>query len=152
MIKKLLVALLALPLTANAVQWIDLGKSTDKQLQTFIDFDSVKRQKINGGLNLYSSTAKPQYISAIIQSTYINGNPLRKKGLYYSKSQWFISCEDQTYFVKASIDYGFKDEVVNSWQSNKNLLSASDFTYAFPETVGGNNVEYACSIIDLKES
>lgn len=150
--KLLLAALLILPAASNAVEWVDLGKSTDKQLQTFIDFDSVKRQNLNIGSSLYRSTAKPKYISAVFQSTYINTNPLRKKGMYYSKSQWLISCEDQTYFIKARIDYGFKDEVVDSWQSNKSLLSESDFTYAFPETVGGNSIEFACAIIDAIES
>lgn len=151
--KLLLTALLLLPMSSNAVDWIDLGKSKDRQLQTFLDYDSIKRQEITvyGGGSFKSAKEKPKYISAIFQSTYINSNPLRKKGMYYSKSQWLISCEDQTYFIKAQIDYGFKDEVVNNWQSNKSLLSESDFSYAFPETVGGNAIEQACNSILLKE-
>ena len=71
--------------------------------------------------------------------------------MYYSKNQWFISCENQTYFINARIDYGFKDEVLNSWQSNNRALSESDFSYAFPETVGGYNIEQACNSLLLKE-
>jgi len=115
MSKVLLMALLILPLAANAVDWVDLGKSTDKQIQTFLDYDSVKRQNIRvyGGSSFSTAKDKPKYISAIFQSTYINNHPLRKKGMYYSKNQWFISCENQTYFINARIDYGFKDEVLN---------------------------------------
>lgn len=153
MSKALLMALLILPLAANAVDWVDLGKSTDKQIQTFLDYDSVKRQNIRvyGDSSFSTAKDKPKYISAIFQSTYINNNPLRKKGMYYSKNQWFISCENQTYFINARIDYGFKDEVLNSWQSNKRALSESDFSYAFPETVGGYNIEQACNSLLLKE-
>ena len=114
--KLLLAALFSLPLAANAVEWIDLGKSKDKQLQTFLDYDSVKRQELTvygGGSSFRGSKEKSKYISAILQLTYINNHPLRRKGMYYSKEQWFISCEDGTYFTKARIDYGFKDEVVD---------------------------------------
>lgn len=152
--KKLLIALLILPITSNAVDWIDLGKSEDKQGQSFLDYDSVKRQNIRvvGSSSFNSPRDKPEYISAIFQATYINNNPLRKKGLYYSKQQWFISCEDQTYFINARIDYGFKDEVISSWQSPKIGLLESDFSYAFPETVGGDNIANACASIAIKET
>lgn len=151
--KVLLAVLFTLPLAANAVDWVDLGKSANKQIQTFLDYDSVKRQSIRvyGGSSFSTAKDKPKYISAIFQSTYINNHPLRKKGMYYSKEQWFISCENQTYFINARIDYGFKDEVVDSWQSNKSTLSESDFSYAFPETVGGDAIEQACNSILLKE-
>ena len=152
--KLLLASLFMLPIAANAVDWIDLGKSTDRQLQVFLDYDSVKRQdiKVYGGSSSFrTSNQKPKYISAVFQSTYINNNPLRKKGRYYSKEQWFISCEDQTYYINAGIEYGFKDEVIDSWRASNRSLSDSDFKYAFPETMGGNNVEEACSSILLKE-
>ena len=139
---------------AGAVDWVDLGKTSDKEVQIFLDYDSVKRQNITvygGASSFRSAKEKPKYISAIFQSTFINKNPLRKKGFYYSKEQWFISCEDQNYFVKARIVYGFKDEVMESWKSPKGTLSESDFSYAFPETMAGNNVETACASILLKE-
>lgn len=150
--KLLLIALLLLPIASNAVEWIDLGKSANKQMQTFIDLDSVKRQNLNVGSNLGRSAVKPKYISAIFQDTYINNNPLRKKGIYYTKLQWYMSCENQAYYLNAYINYGFKDEVIDSWQAKRSFLSESDFNYVFPETVGGNNIEYACTIIDMKES
>lgn len=152
--KALLAILLSLPVVSSAVEWIDLGKSKDKQVQTFLDYDSVKRQDITvyGGVGrLAKSEEKPKHISAIFQYTYINDNPFRKRGLYYSKEQWLVSCEDESYFVKARINYGFKDEVADSWQSNKIALFESDFSYAFPETVGGNAIKDACDAILLKE-
>lgn len=151
--KVLLAILLALPMTSNAVDWIDLGKSKDNNIQSFLDYDSVKRKDIrvikSSGFTSYED--QPKYISAVFQSTYINKNPLRKKGFYYSKQQWFISCEEQTYFVDAHVIYGFKDEVMESWKSPKGTLSESDFSYAFPETMGSNNIEQACNSILLKE-
>lgn len=140
--------------SVGAVEWIDLGKSKDKQVQTFLDYDSVKRQDITvygGGSSLRTPEEEPRYISAIFQYTYINNNPFRKKGFYYSKEQWLVSCEDESYFIKARIDYGFKDEVVDSWQASKKTLFESDFSYAFPETVGGKAIKYACNSILLKE-
>ena len=152
--KLLLTAFLLLPMASNAVEWIDLGKSDDKEVQMFIDFDSIKRQNIrvikDGGFNSYENQS--EYISAIFQPTYINNNPIRKQGIYYTKEQWFISCENESYFINADIDYGFKDEVIGSWQSKKSFLSETDFIYAFPETVGNYSIEQACAIIDMKES
>lgn len=153
--KALLAILLSLPVVSSAVEWIDLGKSKDKQLQTFLDYDSVKRQDITvygDGSSLRTLEEESRYISTIFQYTYINNNPFRKKGVYYSKEQWIISCEDESYFIKARIDYGFKDEVVNSWQSNKRALFESDFSYAFPETVAGNAIGQACNAIAIKEA
>lgn len=151
--KSLLAALLALPLAANAVEWIDLGKTKGDNFQNFLDYDSVKRQDIrvmkSSGFTSYDN--QPEYISAVFQVTYINNNPLRKKGMYYSKQQWFISCEKQTFYLNAWIDYGFKDEVIDSWQSKKSLLLESDFDYAFPDTAGGDAIEQACNSILLKE-
>lgn len=151
--KILLAALFILPTISNAVEWIDLGKSKDNSFQNFLDYDSVKRQDIqvmkSGGFT--SKKSQPEYISAVFQATYINNNPLRKKGIYYSKQQWFISCEKQTFYPNAWIDYGFKDEVIDSWQSKKSLLLESDFNYAFPDTVGGDAIEQACASIALKE-
>lgn len=150
--KVILIGLLLIPVASIAVDWVNLGKSENKQVQTFLDYDSVKVRDIrvmkSSGWTSY--TDQPEYISAIIQYTYINSNPLRKKGLYYSKQQWFMSCDDQTYFVNAVINYGFKDEVVDSWQSNKLNLSESDFSYAFPETVGGDAIEQSCNSLLLK--
>lgn len=79
--KKLLTALLLLPIASDAVDWVDLGKSSDKQVQTFLDYDSVKRQdmRVMGRSSFRSLQDQPKYLSAIFQSTYINNNPVRKK-------------------------------------------------------------------------
>lgn len=154
--KKALMLGVALASTAvGAVEWIDLGISTSNQVQTFLDYDSVKRQEITvygGSSSFKNPTEKSKYISAIFQYTYINNHPFRKKGLYYSKEHSLISCENESYFTKAQVDYGFKDEVVGSWQSNKRALFESDFSYTFPETVGGITIEQACNAIAIKEA
>ena len=53
--------------SASAANWVDLGKSNDKQLQTFIDSDSIKPYKIN-------SYSRDTYVSAFVQNTYINNH------------------------------------------------------------------------------
>ena len=148
--KIILVTFLLLPVVTNAVDWIDLGKSNDKQLQVYMDYDSIKYSDIRviGNESSWrSSSSTPDYISTVFQFTYINSNPLRKQGIYYTKQQWIISCKNETYFSKADIDYGFKDEVISSSSSPKSILTTSDFKYAFPETIASNNVSAACSYI-----
>lgn len=148
--KFILVILLFLPALSNAVDWIDLGKSNDKQLQVYMDSDSIKYSNvrvIGNSSRWQSTTSTPEYISAVFQFTYINNNPMRKKGMYYTKQQWIISCENETYFAKSEVDYGFKDELISSSRSPKSILSSGDFEYAFPETVASNNTSAACSYI-----
>lgn len=136
--KLLLTALLLLSFSANAAEWIDLGKSKDKQNLYFMDFDSVQKRNIHviGGSN--------NYVSAVIQDTYINNNPTRKKGVYYSKEQWFVSCKDKSFLLNSYIDYGFKDEVIQSNRLYNSTLRESDFSYAFPDTVGEVAVDAIC--------
>lgn len=144
--KLLLVLLTLLPIASSAADWVNLGKSSDKQLQVFLDYSSVKRIDIP----VFGSNS--EYISAVFQMTYINNNPLRKKEVYYSKQQWFMSCEDNTYFLNAYVDYGFKDEVVDRDQSSKNTLFRSDFSYAFPETIADSNIDEACAVLQFTDA
>lgn len=122
-------------LSASAANWVDLGKSTDKQLQTFLDSDSIKPYKIN-------SYSRDDYVSAFVQYTYINNNELRKKGQYYSKVLMVADCNKRALGSAASINYGFKDEVVGSYQDK--LFSASSLNIVFPETVAEGILDYMC--------
>lgn len=122
-------------LSASASNWVDLGKSADKQLQTFLDYDSIKPYKINS----YSSD---DYVSAFVQYTYINNHELRKKGLYYSKTLMVADCNKRSLGSVASIDYGFKDQVINSTQNK--YFNASSLNIVFPETVAEGILEYMC--------
>ena len=122
-------------LSANAVNWIDLGKSSDKQLQIFIDSDSIRPYKIN-------SYSRDEYVSAFTQNTYINNNPIRKKGVYYTKFLTIADCNNRSTGYAAYIEYGFKDEVISSHQSRN--FTASDLSIAFPETFAESLLEFMC--------
>lgn len=122
-------------LSANAVNWFDLGQSSDKQVQTFIDNDSIKPYKINTYTN-------DNHVSAFVQSTYINNNKLRKTGLYYTKYFMVADCNKRSLGSTAYISYGFKDEVIDSYQDK--YFTASKMNIVFPETVGESILEYMC--------
>lgn len=121
--------------SASAVNWVDLGKSNDKQFQTFIDSDSIKPYKIN-------SYSRDTYVSAFVQSTYINNHELRKKGQYYSKVLTVADCNKRALGSVANIMYGFKDEVISSYQDK--YFTDSKLNIVFPETVGETILEYMC--------
>ena len=142
--KLILAALLLLPTLSYAADWLDLGKSSDKRLQLFIDLDSVKRS------NVRVIGDHTDYIQAVVQITYINNHPRRKQGIYYTNHQDIISCTNETIFNKAYIAYGFKDEVIDSWNSPKSVLSSSDFKYQFPETTGSAAVVAVCNAFNAK--
>ena len=137
MVKILITVLLGgvFSLSANAANWVDLGKSEDKKLQTFIDSDSLKPYKIN-------SYSRDTYVSAFVQTTYINNHELRKKGQYYSKVLTVADCNKRALGSVANITYGFKDEVISSYQDK--YFTTSKFNIVFPETVGETILEYMC--------
>ena len=124
-----------LSVSANAANWVDLGKSDDKNIQTFIDSDSIKPYKIN-------SYSRDTYVSAFVQNTYINNHELRKKGQYYSKVLMVADCNKRALGNVATITYGFKDEVISSYQDK--YLTESKLNIVFPETVGESILEYMC--------
>lgn len=137
MVKILITVLLGgvFSLSANAANWVDLGKSEDKKLQTFIDSDSLKPYKIN-------SYSRDTYVSAFVQNTYINNHELRKKGQYYSKVLTVADCNKRALGGVANITYGFKDEVISSYQDK--YFTESKLNIVFPETVGETILEYMC--------
>ncbi len=138
--KYILLGVLLLPAISSASNWVDLGKTSDNQYQSFLDIDSVMSMHVT----VIGDQPRSKYISAVLQGTYINNNPRRKKGEYYSKAQLYINCKQKTYFLNSFITYGFKDEVLDSWRSNKSILTASDFQYAFPDTIAETNVDMSC--------
>ena len=138
--KYVLFSVLLFPFTSYASNWVDLGKTNDNNYQSFLDLDSVRPVHVSVAGDKYGS----EYISAVVQGTYINKHPNRKKGEYYTKAQLYINCSQNTFFLNSFITYGFKDEVLDSWRSGKSILSSGDFQYAFPDTIAEANVETSC--------
>lgn len=142
MSKYILLSALLLPVISYASNWIDLGKSNDNNFQSFLDLDSVMPVHVTVAGDKYGT----EYISAVVQGTYINKHPNRKKGEYYNKAQLYINCSQNAFFLNSIITYGFKDEVLDSWRSSKSILSTSDFQYAFPDTIAETNLDMACYV------
>ncbi len=124
-----------LSVSASAANWVDLGKSKDKELQLFIDIDSIKPYKIN-------SYSRDNYVSAFVQNTYINNHQFRKKGLYYAKVLKVADCNTGSLGEVAGINYGFKNEIIDSYQDK--YFTASKLNIVFPETMGEAILEYMC--------
>lgn len=121
--------------SVNAANWIDIGKSIGNKTQMFIDADSIKPYKIN-------SYSRDEYVSAFVQHTYINNHPNRKAGKYYTKILTIADCNKRSTGSVAFIEYGFKDEVISSYQ-DKNF-TASDLNIVFPDTMGESILEIMC--------
>lgn len=139
MVKKLaaIACVFALSMSANAANWIDLGKSGNNNVQTFIDISSIRPYTMRG--SLYGSG---NYKSAFIQYTYINNNERRKKGEYYTKVLTVADCNQRSVGTVAMITYGFKDQVLDSFENK--YFSSSSMNTMFPETVGETILEYMC--------
>lgn len=130
--KFLMIGALLLSGSVVAENWYDIGKSSTGLSQFFIDLDTIQ------------SVREYPYLSVVVQPTYLKGHELRKKGIYYNKEQWYISCDDNSSFVRAYILYGLKDEVLDSWQ-HKYSINKHDFQYAFPNTMADAVIKSACS-------
>ncbi len=124
--------------SVSAANWLDLGKSNDNNTQTFLDLDSIK--KYNQRVLLSSNNEN--YNSAFVQFTYINNHENRKEGWYYSKNFVIANCIDESFYTPSVIIYGFKDEVIDSYQ-DKNFTKL-DFNVAFPETVAESIIKAIC--------
>lgn len=136
---KLLVMLLigTVSMSANAVNWLNLGNSSDNLSRTYIDLDSIGpyTQTVSGG---YGGV----YKSGFVQFTYLKGNQERKKGWYYTKSFVIADCSDRSLYSPAQIVYGFRDQVIDSNQNK--YFSKSNFNIVFPETIGDAIVSTLC--------
>lgn len=125
--------------SASAADWELVSGSDD--IKFYLDKSSIKKSNIRVVGNNGES-----YISAFVQPTYLKNHKLRQKtGAYYSKEQWIISCEDNSFFTNLSVDYNLKDKVIDSWHSRISILSKSDFNPAIPDTVGEGVVSAACN-------
>ena len=123
--------------SANAAEWIDLGKSDNNNTQIFIDFDSVQPYTMRG----------KNYVSGFVQYTYINKHENRKNGWYYSKVLTVANCEKKSLGSVAGVVYGFKNEVIES--SENKYFNESDMNIVFPETQGELIVDMMCYINNL---
>lgn len=122
-----------------AENWHEVGKNTDGTLQYFVDLDTVK--KSNERIMLAPSG---DFITAVVQATYLKGSKERKKGLYYSKSQYYISCENNTYFLNSGVSFDTKHNPMDTWQ-NRNTILYKDFDYAFPDSMIDGAIKVACN-------
>lgn len=145
--KKLLAMILAVAVSvsAGAVDWVDLGKSADKNTQLYIDIDSVRGYQKRIPLQ---SNLSDDFVSGFVQFTYINNNEYRKKGWHYSKDFYIVDCNNRTYLNAGSIVYGFKNQVVDSF--TRSHFTVNDFKIAYPETSGEVIVDSICNVYEYQ--
>ena len=140
--KKLWVGFLGLMLAGNvgAANWVEVAESKNSLTVYYLDLDSISKsnKQIAGMYN------EPVY-SIYVQETYKKGATLRKKGLYYSKINYLIDCNQKSYYQNAVAAYDIKENIVDSWQPKSYLLSDSDFKAAFPETIARAIIDNACN-------
>ena len=134
--KKFLAVLVAgLCINANASNWMEIAVSSDNNTKIYLDIDSVKPY------TKYVSS-DGDYVSGFAQHTYINNHELREDGFYYTKFFYIVDCKNSTFYTPSSITYGFKDEVVDSY--DRGYVLSNSFKMAFPDTLGESIVTNMC--------
>lgn len=135
--KKLAVLLLSglMATSSMATNWMSVGKGVNGKTEIYLDTDSVQKYK-------------QSYISAFFQYTYLKGHEVRNKGWYYSKDYIIINCANQSMTNMSGIVYGFKDEVVDGY--NSRYFLSSDMEITFPETLGRAMVDHACAVYQYR--
>jgi len=130
----------ALAMSASAVDWLDASES-ESGSSFSLDLDSIESSDIKV-LDDY----KGKYISVFINGTYSADNKYRQEhGAYYDNQQLLISCKDASYYRRAYVNYGPNNKAIKSWQSEKPILTSTDFKLTSPKTVGRTIIEQTCS-------
>lgn len=127
--------------SAIATNWIEVARSSAK-VTYYIDTDSIDKVKLQD----YSGFSNDNtFISAFVQPVYTKGSEDRaKKGVYYQKQQWFVSCQNKRYIINGSVSYDNKDKIISSWQLQKSTFSADDWEIAYPDTLGYAAIQAIC--------
>lgn len=137
--KKLLAMMLAgaASVSAGAAHWVDLGKSAEEDIQTFIDIESARKYYDEP---FFSSES---YSSAFIRYDYLKGHRLKPLGGSYSYNFYIVDCDKISLFSPSTVIYGTKNEVLMN--SNEKHFTSRSLTKAYPDTVGERIVRNICA-------
>lgn len=130
----------ALALSAHAVNWLEVS-NIDSGSSFRLDLDSIERSDIT-----VIDEYRGEYISVSIHKTYpVNKKYKGESGIYSSDQQLLISCRNTSYYRRAYVNHDANDNVVESWQSKKPILTIADFDATSPKTVGRTIVDKTCN-------
>ncbi len=143
--KKAILVMCLISSSAIASNWTEVARGGDKAIY-YIDTDSITKVKLQD----YSGFSNDDtFISAFVQPVYTKGSEYRaKKGVYYQKQQWFVSCQNKRYIMNGSVSYDNKDKIIHSWQLQKSTFSADDWEIAYPDTLGYATIEAICYLAE----
>ena len=149
----------ALAVSAHAVDWSKVSESPTGSIFS-LDLESIESSDIN-----IIDEKDVENITVSIRRTYptqtsetkadnakkdnvkkdnVKKDKAKKENIHHSDQQLLISCKDASYYRRAYVNYGAKDKVLASWQSEKPILTTKDFRTTTPNTVGRTLVEQAC--------
>lgn len=138
----------ALAVSAHAVNWSKISES-DTGSNFSLDVDSIESSDIN-----IIDEKSVENITVSIRRLYPaqkneakadkESKESKENNIHHSDQQLLISCKDASYYKRAYVNYGAKDKVLKSWQSEKPILTTKDFKITTPKTIGRTIVEQGC--------
>lgn len=142
----------ALVVSAHAVNWSKVSESPTGTVFS-LDLDSIEKsdigiideKRIENITVSIRRTYPPQKSTAQKSTGQKNENKVNKEiNIHHSDQQLLISCKDASYYKRAYVNYGAENKVIESWQSEKPILTTKDFKITTPKTIGRTMVEQAC--------
>ena len=135
-----------LAVSAHAVNWSKVSESQTGSVFS-VDLESIESSDIN-----IIDETDVENITVAIRRTYpAQKNEDEANSIHHSDQQLLISCKDNSYYRRAYVNYGANDKVLQSWQSEKPILTTKDFKTTTPKTVGHTLIKEACTIYEQTE-
>ena len=138
----------ALAVSAHAVNWSKISESDTGSIFS-LDMDSIESSDINiidekSVENITVSIRRLYPVQKNETKADKESKESKESNIHHSDQQLLISCKDASYYRRAYVNYGAKDKVLKSWQSEKPILTTKDFKITTPKTIGRTIVEQAC--------
>lgn len=134
--KKIVISMLCFAICnqAMAVDWYEVATNSDESMTVYVDLDSVAETRINGS----------NYLMLVTKYDFAKSHKLfKEQGIVTRKTQDYISCRNQSYFVKSSVSYDKQNKILDSYKSPIFPLE-QNFDYAFPETIMSGVIDIGC--------
>lgn len=135
----------ALAVSAQAVNWSKISESHTGSIFS-LDLDSIESSDIN-----IIDEKSVENITVSIRRTYpvpknetTADKKVKESEIHHSDQQLLISCKDSSYYRRAYVNYGADNKVLQSWQSDKPILTTKDFKVTKPKTISRMIIEQAC--------
>ena len=131
-----------LAIGAQAANWSTVAESQSGSIFS-LDLDSIERSDIN-----ILDEKQVDNITVAIRRVYpapkSAASDSKESDIHHSDQQWLISCKDANYYRRAYVNYTADKKVIESWQSDKTLLTSKDFKVTNPQTISRILIEQTC--------